>query len=327
MKEIDSRNKRPVHRGEFTAKICDQRHLGDRNNSLLLELSGDGASCFAAAGAGQFVQLACRDFSDPRQTVPLLRRPFSIAGVSAIYNELRPNATEIIQTNQGIFLEVIYRVLGPGTKWLMDRTTSEEINLLGPLGNGFSISDNIETKNILIGGGVGLPPLFFLADQLTKAGIKNNIAFAGARTKSHFEATAAMKEGEFDPLRPVMLLEQFNRSGTASVAATEDGSFGYAGSVVAALNKFLDTQPDWRDARIFACGPHGMLKEVAALAQRRTMACQVCMEAYMSCGIGLCQSCVVAVKSVSQEEKGTDRKYKMVCSNGPVFDAEKIIWE
>jgi dihydroorotate dehydrogenase electron transfer subunit len=325
-KSLDQIQKTP-RRGEFIATVGDQIPLGDGNNSLLLTLVGQAADCFAQAQAGQFVQLACRDLNDFRQTDPILRRPFSIAGISRNYNQLRPCSAEKPLGHDRIFLEIIYRVLGPGTTWLSRRKAGDSINLLGPLGNGFSMPQQKETKIILIGGGVGLPPLFFLADQLAQAGFAQVLGFGGARTKSHFETTAVIKNGDPDPLIPALILEQFNRSGTNSVIATEDGSLGFAGSIIQALEMFLQKQNEWNKSRIFACGPKGMLKAVADLAQRRNMTGQVCMENYMSCGIGLCQSCVVAVKTASTEPDGAAGKYKLVCSNGPVFDMEKIIWD
>ena len=127
-------------------------------------------------------------------------------------------------------------------------------------------------------------------------------------------------EGD-EPLKPQMVIGQFTRSGVSSIAATDDGSFGYAGSVVEALEEFIEGQKDWGEAYLYACGPYGMLKAAAETARRRNMGCQVCMEAYMACGIGVCQSCVVGWKGDGE------RRYKLVCSDGPVFDSEMINWE
>ncbi|OPZ98679.1 MAG: Dihydroorotate dehydrogenase B (NAD(+)), electron transfer subunit [Planctomycetes bacterium ADurb.Bin412] len=314
-------------RGEFTARVADQIHLGDGNNSLLLALAGQPADCLAQAKAGQFIQVACRDLNDFRQTDPLLRRPFSIAGISKNYQQLRPHSDAKPAGFEGLFLEIIYRVLGPGTAWLSRQKAGDSINLLGPLGNGFSLPGDPNEKVILIGGGVGLPPLYFLADQLSQAGFTNLLGFAGARTKSHFETAANLAKLPSDPLIPAAVLEPFARSKTDAILATEDRSIGFPGSIVQALEMFLQKRSDWNQARIYTCGPKGMLKAVADLARRHNLAGQVCMENYMSCGIGLCQSCVVAVKTAAAEPDGTAGKYKLVCSNGPVFDMEKIIWD
>jgi len=314
-------------RGEFTARVADQIHLGDGNNSLLLALAGQSADCLAQAKAGQFIQVACRDLNDFRNTDPLLRRPFSIAGISKNYHWLRPHSTAKPAGLEGLFLEIIYRVLGPGTVWLSCLKAGDSVNFLGPLGNGFSLPHDQNGKVILIGGGVGLPPLFFWADQLSQAGFTSLLGFAGARTKSHFEVAANLEMLPSDPLIPAAVLEQFARSKTDTIIATEDQSIGFPGSIVQALERFLQKHQDWSQASMYACGPKGMLKAVADLARRRTMTGQVCMENYMSCGIGLCQSCVVAVKTAAAEPDKTAGKYKLVCSNGPVFDMEKIIWD
>jgi len=305
-------------RGEFIATVVAQQPFGTEYRYLLLELIGRGGGVFAGAKAGQFVQLACRSLEEVRSSGPLLRRPLSIAGIS--------------DKGQAIRLEIIYQVRGPGTKWLAQCSAGDTINLLGPLGNGFTIPKDSQKPAILIGGGVGLPPMFFLADQLAKLQFKKVTAFAGGRTKNHFEGIVDSSiSPSKQPLRSRSILEQFKRSNTGCVIATDDGSLGFHGNVVGALDNFLESQSGWDQAQLYACGPEGMLKAIAQLAQRRNMDCQVCMEAYMACGIGICQSCVVAVRdrrSAASSKSVDDKKqYKLVCTNGPVFDAKTIIWE
>ena len=121
-------------------------------------------------------------------------------------------------------------------------------------------------------------------------------------------------------------MQQFSRSGTSSIIATDDGSMGYHGNVVEACREILVGNEQWAEAEVFACGPVGMLKAVAGFAREKGNPCQVCMEAYMACGIGLCQSCVVAMKAGAADDVES-KKYKLVCVNGPVFDADKVDWD
>ena len=308
-------------RGEYTARVIEQQKFGLDHNILSLELEGTAAECFGRAKSGQFVQIACRDLSDHRLPVPLLRRPFSIGGI----HTLGP-------TKQGcLALEILYHVVGPGTGWLARCSPGAILNILGPLGNGFTLGQDLEKPTILLGGGIGLPPMFFLADQLTEAGYREKVAFAGFRTKSFLEdALDSRKISKQDLLKPRMVLEQFKRSDTGCIIATDDGSLGFSGNVRQALEKFLEKNTQWHQGQIYACGPNAMLKAVAELALERDISCQVCMEAYMACGIGVCQSCVVPVRNSNNgpEENGEDTKqYKLVCTQGPVFNARSIVWD
>jgi len=301
-----------LRRGEFVGTITDSSSFSEELKSLSLALSGQAAECFAQAKAGQFVQLACRDLGNLRCPTPLLRRPFSIAGIQS--------------ESERVHLEIMYRVLGPGTKWLAHRAKGEFINLLGPLGNGFTLPKEPNRQAILVGGGVGLPPMFFLADRLVEADHKDITAFVGARSKDQFIGSICPELGNsFDPLKPQPLIEQFNRSGTGCILATDDGSCGYHGLVIDAIDQYLAEQDNPTGVDLYACGPEGMLRAVSELAVKYDLPCQICMEAYMACGIGLCQSCVVQVKS--QAAKETKPNYKLVCTNGPVFDSRMIVWE
>jgi len=309
MIEQPKNSKAIPRRGEFVGTIVALDSFSEELKSLTLELTGQAAECFAPAKAGQFVQLACRDLGNLRCPTPLLRRPFSIAGIQS--------------ESERIQLEIMYRVMGPGTKWLAHRRPGDSINLLGPLGNGFKLPKEPGRPALLVGGGVGLPPMFFLADRLLETGHKNVTAFVGARSKNQFIGSFCPVSG--NSLKPRPLIEQFNRSGTGCILATDDGSYGYPGLVVDALDQYLAEQDNPTGVDLYACGPEGMLRAICELAVKYDLPCQVCMEAYMACGIGLCQSCVVQVKS--QAGKETKPNYKLVCTNGPVFDSRSIIWE
>lgn len=307
----DEYKKELPRRGEFIGRVTNHSDFGTRSKCISVELTGTAALVFARTKAGQFVQFSCRNLDETRSPVPLLRRPFSIAGVRSDGPKSDGSESE---GDERLSFDVIYQLLGPGTRWLEQRRPNETINLLGPLGNGFSLPQRRQTRVILIGGGVGLPPMFFLANQLFGLGYKELAAFAGIQTAAHFE--------------PEIITRKFNECECPCEISTDDGSYGFRGNAVEALEEFLGKNPDWRQAQIYACGPGVMLKAVAALAQRRGMPSQVCMEAYMSCGIGICQSCAVRVRDKNSDEQAADDKpqYKLVCSNGPVFDSGEIMW-
>jgi len=303
----DKKNGTP-RRGQFCAVVERQEKFGAEYQAITITLKDSAVAVFARAKPGQFVQIACRDLKETRQCDPLLRRPFSIA---AINNPDR--ASDTIQ------LQVIYKVLGPGTKWLRQRTAGDEIDIVGPLGNGFTLPENKQDHIIMVGGGVGLPPMFFLSDALAQQGYQNHIAVAGAQSGHYFSDILHPEINIDGTVTPTMAMERFSRNRTGCIITTDDGSLGFHGNVAVALDKFLDRRQAWQKAIIYACGPGPMLKAIAGLAQKRQMNCQVCMEAYMSCGIGLCQSCAVATNS--------GNKYKLVCTNGPVFDSKTIAWD
>lgn len=198
-------------------------------------------------------------------------------------------------------VEMLYEVAGKGTKALSGMKAGQEIDIIGPLGNGFDIP---KTKGrgheaMLVAGGIGVAPLVALAESLGKRG--NVTAIIGACKRSHVLCEGDMK-----------------KAGAKVMVATEDGSRGIKGLVTDLLTKVLPAIKDKGEAAIYACGPTGMLKAVASIASKHNIACQVSMEEHMACGVGVCLGCPVKMKKTGV--------YKMVCKDGPVFDAEGIAW-
>ena len=293
---LQKRQKTP-RRGTMVSQVVDNKDFGHQHRSITLSVTGPDAQVLAQSKAGQFVQLACRDLNKPQTSTPLLRRPFSIARLET--------------SEQQTAIEVIYQLLGPGTEWLSQRDNGDQINLLGPLGNGFTLPKDKKQKIILIGGGVGLPPLYFLASQLKQAGFTSLMAFAGVQTIDRLVGSLHRSAaGPADPLQPTKILDQFAQSDTDVIISTDDGSYGFTGHAEAALKAFLKKDNTWQQAQVYSCGPYVMLKGIASLASSLNMPCQVCMEAYMSCGIGICQSCAIAMqeKPATKQTGTEDRK-------------------
>ena len=316
---IDQTTKSP-RRGAFTATVTNNPCLTGTYKSMTLELTGRAAKCFAQAHAGQFVQIACRRLNDRTAIAPLLRRPFSIAALDTARTE---------SDTASIRLGIIYDVLGPGTRWLADRQPGHQVDVVGPLGRGFTLPKDKQKQIFLIGGGVGVPPLYTLAKELAENGHHSVIAFAGVRTGDSFPGTLGLDHYDATAvLDGQMLVHEFARHSTPTILASDDGSLGFNGNIVQAAAAFLDNDPQ-AHPQIYACGPKVMLKATAQMAARQGLACQVCLEEYMACGIGVCQSCVVATGAAAEDsaDDNNHTRYQLVCTNGPVFDAETVIWD
>lgn len=248
-----------------------------------------------AARPGQFVEVKCSE-----GLRPLLRRPLGVHRIA----------------KGGI--ELLYEVVGKGTELLAQKKEGESLDIIGPLGSGFEIPPGRGTA-ILIAGGNGVAPLLFLAETL-KAKKKDVLVLIGGCSKVH-----------------VLCEKEFREAGASVMIATEDGSKGHKGLVTDLLNDILRKTNDKRRTTIYACGPMGMLKAVAAIAQKNRIPCQVSLEEHMACGVGVCLGCPVEIKTQyvppgvapgagSRPSPTPGGKYKMVCKDGPVFNAEEIAW-
>jgi dihydroorotate dehydrogenase electron transfer subunit len=195
------------------------------------------------------------------------------------------------------------------------------INIIGPLGNGFTVPAG-KKRALLVAGGMGSPPLEHLAQVLTaEHPTMDAIAFAGAKTKEDlpFEKPLDNLSREIG-----FWLKEFGRYSISSFVATDDGSAGFKGFVSICILDWLSQNAlsfNPAEAIIYACGPKSMLTTIAKLARDKKIVCQISMEEMMACGIGLCQSCAVKCKTAAGEEV-----YKLCCKDGPVFDAKEIVF-
>ena len=356
-------------RGTFDTTVLSNTSLCREHYRLTLALD-----VFPPTLPGQFVQVLCAD--DDGQGA-MLRRPFSLAARR--------------DTAAGVEIDLIARTVGIGTRYLQSLTAGDRVNILGPLGNGFT-PPPAGGIAILVGGGVGIPPMLYLAEQLAKSQLTNTqlasaqltkaipqatpistptpptlapptltpsnttpsslapspapltsptaappkaVVFCGAMTKDLIPLTItndapAPAQTSFAPLYNV---DEFSRHGIPAVLSTDDGTYGYKGFVTDTLRQYLDAyltdNADRAKAVIYCCGPEGMLKAVADVARRRDIACQVCVERAMACGLGTCQSCVIKVKKPNPAVPplaGSDWCYRLACTDGPVFEATSLLW-
>ena len=216
---------------------------------------------------GQFVNVQVT-----KHTAPLLRRPFGVAGVN------KENGT----------FNMIYRIIGEGTHMLAEVCTGDELSIVGPLGKGFDMSAK---KPLLVGGGLGLAPILYLASGFGKGQAD---ILMGGRTK--------------EELFWICLYDEL--CGRTYVT-TDDGSEGTKGTVMALLPQLL-TEGGY-DC-VYVCGPVPMMKAVADACLEAGVKCQVSLEKYMACGLGACLSCAC---------NGIGKRLK-VCTDGPVFWAEEV---
>ena len=310
-------------RGVFIGKVLSNEPICRDHYRLAL-----GVNAMPPTKPGQFVQLQCRGLAAqvgaravdwpprrlPRLTQPeladkepLLRRPLSIAG-------RRDNGGRSE-------LQFIYRTIGTGTGWLAGVRRGQELSLLGPLGNAFDISAD-KPLAALIGGGVGIPPMIYLAQAMAKAG-RQTTAFSGAKTRDLLPLRLAGGVEVSPAGVPALCAEEFSQYGVPSVIATDDGSAGVAATVSDAFRNWLDSRrPDADRLVVYSCGPEPMMRAVAEICLSHGCRCQLAMERHMACGMGTCQSCVV--KTRSDDDRGW--KFSLCCTDGPVFDAGRLLW-
>jgi len=246
---------------------------------------------------GMFAHISC----DP--SVPM-RRPLSIMRSSA---------------DEG-WLEFLYKPKGHGLEMLGRRQPGETLSVLAPIGHGFTV-DPARPRLLALGGGVGIPPMIFLADQVRADRRLRPLVLMGSEVPFPFE----LAESQLDvpgvskaATHAVALLEQW---GVPSRLASNAGIAGaHRGYITDLARDALHAMPDQErgETQVFACGPTPMLKAVAKLARDFDLPCQVALEEYMACGIGGCAGCTVLVQTPDGPAM------KRVCVDGPVFDARQV---
>lgn len=223
----------------------------------------------AKVKAGQFLHILCGGDA-------YLRRPISICDVT-----------------DGKNIRFIFETRGKGTDALSQKRVGEKLDILGPLGNGFTVHQEDEDAILLIGGGIGVFPLLHLAKQLNK------------------KATVILGFRNQDA---VMMTEEFEAVSRNVFLATDDGSCGYHGFVTDVMKNIMDSN---RVSRIYTCGPTPMMRQIVKLAEPAGIPVQVSLEERMGCGVGACVTCTCTVAGAR----------KRVCKDGPVFHGAEVEWD
>jgi len=254
-----------------TCKVVRHEELGAGYSHIVF----DAPQIAAEATPGQFVHLRV-----PGLESSALRRPFSV------YN---------VEDGK---LELLYKRVGRGTGVMNGIPVGAEVSVLGPLGHGFPVTCG--GTPLLVGGGFGVAPLYFLARKLMAAGGAKPVLFVGGRTKAD-----------------LLALDRFEKLGVEVHAATNDGSFGTKGLVTDPLDDVMTALREKGEKfELFACGPDPMLKAVALRATGTNSEGWISMDRHMVCGVGACYACI----------QKTVRGNSRCCIEGPVFAAKDLVW-
>lgn len=237
---------------------------------------------------GQFVNVRCGE-----GRANILRRPFSIFRVHK-------------RGGWASTIEIVFDVTGPGTEFLSQQRGHAMLDLTGPLGRGFVLPRS-RAHCLVVGGGIGAAPLFFLADELRNEGHRVDVIL-GARTSG-------------------LLLNQIDARRLASVCrvTTDDGSTGDEGRVTDIL---VETMEKCETEVVYACGPHPMLQAVSGICTEQGIPVQVAVEELMACGYGVCMTCVMPLRHPRKTKGDEDEVvYARSCTEGPVFNGSQVVWE
>jgi dihydroorotate dehydrogenase electron transfer subunit len=252
------------------------------------------------AKPGQFVMVRVTEAFDP-----LLRRPLSIHRVCSGQDTAKTKKSPAC-------IELLYRSVGKGTYILSKKQKGDSIDLTGPLGNGFSIDNNLQTA-VLVAGGIGVAPLLSLAQKLKGSRGTNPVkttlmALLGGKTSAD-----------------ILCRTDLRKLGAKVAVSTEDGSSGTKGLVTDLLTGFFEelSPVNRKGLCLYGCGPLPMLRALAEFADRQNLPCQVSLETRMACGVGACLGCSVPARS----NGGRLPAFQRACKEGPVFDSSIVLWD
>jgi dihydroorotate dehydrogenase electron transfer subunit len=283
----------PAHRGTiFLEDAVVLSHEAFAGDQWVLRLRAPEAA--ARAEPGQFAHLSC-DSALP------MRRPISIMRASP---------------GEG-WIELLYKVVGDGTRLLSRRVAGETLSVLAPIGRPFEIAGR---RPLLVGGGVGMPPMIFLADRMRGLDVQPFVIL-GSEVPFPFPVRPSQILVPGLPDGVIGAMPLLDDWGVPSRLASRQGYAGcYDGFVTGLAEHWLASLDDAarREVVVYACGPHAMLEAVVGVARRYGLPCQVSLEEFLACAVGGCAGCAVPVVT----ESGL--AMKRVCVDGPVFDANAV---
>ena len=302
-------------RGDYQAVIQFNERIAHDIYQMDLLFTGEGADAFQQLQPGQFAELDLSKTTLPdEKDVPMvlrdklqrqiiLRRPFSFS--------------HGYTTDEGVVAELIYAAIGPASLRMTAVQRGDTMAVIGPLGQGFTVSQQRKVA-LLVGGGLGTPPIEHLARLLSaeRPEVETTV-FVGSRSVDVLPFDTQVSGSS-------VTLPPFEACRVPYTLATDDGSAGHHGLVTECLESWIqahrDRPPD--TIEIFACGPEPMLAATAQVAQKHRLACQVSLERRMACGFNLCQGCAVECR----DPQAQDTVYKMCCEAGPVFRGDEVVF-
>jgi dihydroorotate dehydrogenase electron transfer subunit len=265
-------------------EVLSHKKYGEHYHSLTIVAPEIGENVLP----GQFVNVRCGE-----GRANILRRPFSVFRVHK-------------RGGWASTIEIVFDVTGPGTQFLSQQRGHNMLDLTGPLGRGF-VMPKRRAHCLVVGGGIGAAPLFFLADELRNEGHRVDVIL-GARNSG-------------------LLLNQIDARRLASVCrvTTDDGSTGEQGRVTDIL---VETMEKCETEVVYACGPHPMLHAVSDICTEQKVPVQVAVEELMACGFGVCMTCVMPLRHPKKAKGDEDEVvYARSCTEGPVFNGSQVVWE
>ena len=285
----------PAHRGSIALE--DGRVLGQHaypGDQYVIRI--EAPRCAARAQPGSFAHLTVDD------DIPM-RRPLSIMRADP----------------QGGWIDILYKVVGPGLAALARRRAGDTLSVLGPIGQGFTPHAG-RPRMLLVGGGVGIPPMVFLAERMAGTDFKP-LVLMGSEIPFPFNARPSTHIVPGIPAGVIAAMPLLEEMGVPSRLASRSGFPGcYDGFVTGLAEEWLGSLAPaaLAEVEVFACGPTPMLEAVARVAARFAVPCQVSLEEFMACAVGGCAGCAVRVRTPSGPAM------KRVCVDGPVFDAYAV---
>ena len=236
--------------------------------------------------------------------------------VSGILAMRRPISVMSVDIENGTF-DLLYKIIGEGTRQLAERKIGDMLSVIGPIGNGFEMTKN--KIPLLIGGGVGMPPIIAMAQELKGNRYFSPYVILGSEVPFPFETTTSELNGfKSSQFHTMPLLEDWGIP--CGLASLQNYEGIYKGYVTGLAKDFLESLSlnDLKNVEIYTCGPHPMLEAVSKLAKKYNIPCQVSLEEFMACAVGGCAGCTVEV----QTKNGL--AMKRVCVDGPVFEAQSV---
>lgn len=252
--------------------------------------------CAARAEPGSFAHIRCAD------DIPM-RRPLSIMRADAASGEV----------------EFLYKIVGPGLRALSQARAGDTLSVLGPIGNGFAPRAE-RPRKLMLGGGVGIPPMVFLAEHLKAAGHDDMLVLMGSEVPFPFELCASQLDCAGAPAAATHGIGELEQQDIVTrLASLQDYAGVFQGYITDLAREWLNTRKDNLDQiEVFACGPEPMLEAAAAVAAEFALPCQLSLEEFMACAVGGCAGCTVPVHLPE------GKAMKRVCVDGPVFEAAVI---
>ena len=252
------------------------------------------------------------------QEISQATRPgqFVHLSVSGMLAMRRPISVMSVDKDNGTF-DLLYKIVGEGTRQLAERKIGDIVSVIGPIGNGFEVTEN--KIPLLIGGGVGMPPIIAMAQELKGNSLYKPYVILGSEVPFPFDASESKLNGyQSSKFHTMPLLEEWGIP--CGLASLQNYDGVYQGYVTGLAKDFLDSlsSDDLSNVEIYTCGPHPMLEAVSKLASEYSIPCQASLEEFMACAVGGCAGCVVEV----QTENGP--AMKRVCVDGPIFEAQSV---